>query len=98
METITQLKYVDHKVLVAGLSNEQFSSAFRRMAFPFTNAKETTTLQIYHVSHKRSETQAPVMTFTPTKCPASPGTRATIPTDGKTSLNLPRPLAPRFSP
>ena len=29
--------------------------------------EETTTLQIYHVSHKRSETQAPVMAFAPVK-------------------------------
>jgi hypothetical protein len=65
--TITDLAFADGNLWIAGLSNEQFSSAFRRTAFPFTNAKETTTLQIYHVSHKRSETQAPVMTFTPAK-------------------------------
>jgi hypothetical protein len=65
--TITDLAFADGKLWVAGLSNEQFSSAFRRMAFPFTSAEETTTLQIYHVSHRRSETQAPVMTFTPAK-------------------------------
>ncbi|HVE36009.1 MAG TPA: hypothetical protein VNC18_20755 [Gemmatimonadaceae bacterium] len=66
--TITDLAFVDGNLWIAGLSNEQFSSAFRRVAFPFTSAKEaTTTLQIYHVSHRRSETQAPVMTFAPTK-------------------------------
>lgn len=65
--TITDLAFADGNLWVAGLSNEQFSSAFRKMSFPFTSAKEaTTTLQIYHVSHKRSETQAPVMTFAPT--------------------------------
>jgi len=66
--TITDLAFTDGNLWIAGLSNEQFSSAFRRVAFPFTSAKEaTTTLQIYHVSHRRSETQAPVMTFAPTK-------------------------------
>lgn len=66
--TITDLAFVDGNLWIAGLSNEQFSSAFRRVAFPFTSEKEaTTTLQIYHVSHRRSETQAPVMTFAPTK-------------------------------
>ena len=65
--TITDLAFTDGNLWIAGLSNEQFSSAFRRMPFPFTNKEETTTLQIYHVSHRRSETQAPVMTFTPTK-------------------------------
>jgi hypothetical protein len=64
--TITDLAFADGNLWIAGLSNEQFSSAFRKMGFPFTSAKEaTTTLQIYHVSHRRSETQAPVMTFAP---------------------------------
>jgi hypothetical protein len=66
--TVTDLAFVDGNLWIAGLSNEQFSSAFRRVAFPFTSDKAaTTTLQIYHVSHRRSETQAPVMTFAPTK-------------------------------
>ena len=34
METITQLKYVDGKVLVAGLSNEEFSSSLRSHSVP----------------------------------------------------------------
>ena len=65
--TITYLGFADGNLWVAGLSNEQFSSAFRRVAFPFNSKEETTTLQIYHVSHKRSETQAPVMAFAPVK-------------------------------
>jgi hypothetical protein len=65
--TITDLAFADGQLWIAGLSNEQFSSAFRRMAFPFTAAQATTTLEIYHVSHRRSETQAPIMTFTPQK-------------------------------
>jgi hypothetical protein len=65
--TITYLGFADGSLWIAGLSNEQFSSAFRRVAFPFNSKEETTTLQIYHVSHKRSETQAPVMAFAPVK-------------------------------
>jgi hypothetical protein len=65
--TITDLAFADGNLWVAGLSNEQFSSAFRKMSFPFSAKEATTTLQIYHVSHRRSETQAPVMTFAPTK-------------------------------
>ncbi|HYV96956.1 MAG TPA: hypothetical protein VE967_05840 [Gemmatimonadaceae bacterium] len=63
--TITDIAFADGKVWIAGLSNEQFSSAFRQVAFPFVAGQQTTQLQIYHVSHKRSETQAPVMTFAP---------------------------------
>jgi hypothetical protein len=63
--TITDLAYADGQVYVAGLSNEEFASSFRRMAYPFTDRLETSTLEIYHVSHGRNETQAPIMTFIP---------------------------------
>jgi hypothetical protein len=65
--TVTDLAFVDGQLWVAGLSNEEFSSAFRRMAFPFGDALSTTTVEIYHVSHGRNETNAPVMTFLPQK-------------------------------
>lgn len=63
--TVTDLAFADGKLYVAGLSNEEFSSAFRRMSFPFGRDMATTTLEIYHVSHGRNETNAPVMTFIP---------------------------------
>ncbi|MGC4054712.1 MAG: hypothetical protein QM757_38175 [Paludibaculum sp.] len=65
METITQLKYVDGKVLVAGLSNEEFSSTLRSIPFPFEASGKGTGIEIYHGSHGRFETQAPVRTFVP---------------------------------
>jgi len=65
--TITDLAYADGRVWIAGLSNEEFSSSFRQITYPFNASLETTSLQIYHVSHKRSETQAPVMAFLPKK-------------------------------
>lgn len=63
--TVTDLAFADGRVWVAGLSNEEFSSAFRQMPFPFGEGMTTTTLEIYHVSHGQNETHAPVMTFTP---------------------------------
>ncbi|MGH7462115.1 MAG: hypothetical protein ACREMA_13980 [Longimicrobiales bacterium] len=63
--TVTDLAFADGQLYVAGLSNEEFSSAFRRMSYPFGKTMETTTLEIYHVSHGRNETNAPVMTFLP---------------------------------
>jgi hypothetical protein len=63
--TVTDLAFADGRVWVAGLSNEEFSSAFRQMPFPFGDGMSTTTLEIYHVSHGQNETHAPVMTFTP---------------------------------
>lgn len=65
--TVTDLAFSDGQLWVAGLSNEEFSSAFRRMPYPFGKGMETTTVEIYHVSHGRNETNAPVMTFLPQK-------------------------------
>jgi hypothetical protein len=65
--TVTDLAFADGQVWVAGLSNEEFSSAFRRIAYPFRDGLSTTTLQIYHVSHGQNETNAPVMTFMPSQ-------------------------------
>ena len=64
---ITDLAFVDGQVLVAGLSNEEFSSTLRRVAFPFAEKTAATTLEIYHASHNRYETQSPIETFLPFK-------------------------------
>jgi hypothetical protein len=65
METITQLKYVDGKVMVAGLSNEEFSSSLRAIPFPFEASNKGAGIEIWHGSHGRFETNAPVRTFVP---------------------------------
>lgn len=65
MQTITDMNYVDGNVMVAGLSNEEWNSALRSIPFPFTNADKGATLQIWHSSHGRYETQAPIRTFVP---------------------------------
>ena len=65
MMTITDMNYMDGNLMVAGLSNEEWSSALRSIPYPFKKAEEGATLQIWHSSHGRSETQAPVRTFVP---------------------------------
>lgn len=65
METITHLAYVDGNVVVAGLSNEEFSSSLRSIPFPFQQAAKGSSIEIYHGSHGRFETNAPVRTFVP---------------------------------
>ncbi|HTW67915.1 MAG TPA: hypothetical protein VME17_25045 [Bryobacteraceae bacterium] len=65
MMTITDMNYVNGNLLVAGLSNEEWSSALRSIPFPFKKAAEGATLQIWHSSHGKYETQAPVRTFVP---------------------------------
>lgn len=65
LETITQLAYVDGNVIVAGLSNEEFSSNLRIIPFPFHAVDKGSSVEIYHGSHGEYETQAPVRTFFP---------------------------------
>lgn len=63
--TVTDLAYVDGVLLVAGACNEEFSSALRRVPFPFTGEAQTNPIEIYHVSHGRYETASPIRTFVP---------------------------------
>jgi hypothetical protein len=66
MLTITDMAYVNGDLMVAGLSNEEWSSALRSIPFPFEKtAAEGATIQIWHASHGRYETQAPIRTFVP---------------------------------
>jgi len=66
-ESITDLAFFEDRVLVAGLSNEEFSSTFRAIPFPFKTVANGTSVEIYHGSHGRFETRSPVRTFVPFK-------------------------------
>ena len=66
--TVTDMAYVDGDpgaLLVAGLSNEEFSSRLRRIPFPFGDDVTGNSLEIFHVSHGKWETAAPIRTFVP---------------------------------
>ena len=63
--TITDMSYANGLLLVAGTSNEEFSSTFRRIPFPFTGDTSSNSLEIFHVSHGRYETAAPIRAFVP---------------------------------
>jgi hypothetical protein len=65
MLSITDLNFVDGELWVAGLSNEQFASALRRVPFPFNSMGALTTVEIYHTSHNKWETAAPIEAFLP---------------------------------
>jgi hypothetical protein len=64
-DAITDLAFVDGRVFVAGLSNEEFASKLRSIPFPFTQANAGTSVEIWHASHGRFETNSPVRTFVP---------------------------------
>ena len=59
------MSYVDGKLLVAGLSNEEFTSDMRTIPFPFKNVDKGTGVRIWHSAHGRYETASPVRTFVP---------------------------------
>jgi hypothetical protein len=63
--TITDLAWVDGTLLVAGASNEEFSSTLRVIPFPFGEAIRSSSLEIFHVSHGKYETASPIRTFIP---------------------------------
>ena len=63
--TVTDVAYVDGLLLVAGASNEEFSSTLRRIPFPFKESALANSLEIFHVSHGRYETAAPIRSFVP---------------------------------
>jgi hypothetical protein len=65
MLTITDMAYLNGRLIVAGLSNEEWSSSLRSIPFPFKEATPGTSVQIWHASHGRYETEAPVRTFVP---------------------------------
>jgi hypothetical protein len=66
-EAITDLAFLEDRVLVAGLSNEEFSSTLRAIPFPFRTVGKGTSVEIYHGAHGRFETRAPIRTFVPFK-------------------------------
>ena len=63
--TVTDMNYLDGVLLVAGASNEEFSSTLRRIPFPFNGNAQTNSLEIFHVSHGKYETASPIRTFMP---------------------------------
>ena len=64
---ISGLKFQENKLYVSGLSNEEFSSTFRVINYPFGADQMHSSLEIYHAAHGRYETYAPIKTFMPYK-------------------------------
>ena len=58
---ITDVKYFNGEVFVTGISNQRFASTLYRIPFPFTDQKETCTVEIWHPVHGEFETRAPIV-------------------------------------
>lgn len=63
MSAITDLQYSGGNLIVAGLSNEEFASKLRVLAYPFDGDSADTSIEVYHGAHGKLETRSPVRTF-----------------------------------
>lgn len=59
---ITDIDYWEGEIFVSGVSNEEFASKLRRMAYPFNSKVSTTSIEIWHAVHAQFETRAPIIT------------------------------------
>jgi hypothetical protein len=71
-QSITDLAYLDGRVYVAGLSNEEFSSRLISFPYPFESVANGTSIEIYHGAHGKYETNSPIRTFAPYKINGEP--------------------------
>mgnify|MGYP002624396016 CR=1 FL=1 len=65
MESITDLAFVDGKVIVSGLTSAENPSAVRELVFPFKKADKGTNVVIFHGAHGREENNSTVRVFVP---------------------------------
>ncbi|MCA9070610.1 MAG: hypothetical protein KDA84_16885, partial [Planctomycetaceae bacterium] len=63
--SITDMSYIDGRIVVAGLSNEEFASNLRAIEFPFSEVDAGASIEIFHGNHGRLETRSPIRTFVP---------------------------------
>jgi hypothetical protein len=64
-QSITDIAYVNGRLFIAGLSNEEFASKLRSVAYPFSTVDNGTSVEIYHGNHGAFETRSPVFAFVP---------------------------------
>jgi hypothetical protein len=58
--TVTDMKWRDGELFIAGLSNQEFSSTLRRIKYPFDSQQAITSVEIFHTGHNLIETRAPI--------------------------------------
>jgi hypothetical protein len=71
-QSITDMSFVDGKLYIAGLSNEEFASKLRAVAYPFSTADRGTSVEIFHGNHGQLETRSPVFAFVPYRIGSTP--------------------------
>ena len=64
-DSITDLAYVNGKVIVSGLAAGQSASNVREIPFPFVASDAGTPVEIFHAAHGKVEDYAAIRTFVP---------------------------------
>jgi hypothetical protein len=62
--TVTDMKWRDGELFIAGLSNQDFASTLRRIKYPFDSQQSVMSVEIYHTGHNLVETRAPIRAMT----------------------------------
>lgn len=60
MLSILDIEYHKGELFVAGISNEEFCSVLRRMAYPFNGKESISNIEMFHIAHDEYETRAPI--------------------------------------
>lgn len=64
-DSITDLAYVDGRVIVSGLSKAGSPSTIHEIAFPFVETDAGSSVEIYHGAHGKREDYSAIRTFVP---------------------------------
>jgi len=65
LNSVTDLAFVEGKLLVSGIGSGETPSTVRSFDFPFNDKIASTGLEIYHGAHGQLENYAPIRTFVP---------------------------------
>ena len=57
---IMDLEYHDGELFVAGVAYDNFRSSLRRLPYPFDGTQDVTAVEMYHITHDRYESRAPI--------------------------------------
>lgn len=70
--SITDIDYYNGALFVSGLSNSEFSSAVRRIPYPFDGTVSYASTEIYHTTNDQIESRAPIRSQTIVKAESGP--------------------------
>jgi len=63
-EAITDMTFYKGRLLIAGLSNEEFASNLRSIPYPFDKTDRGSSIEIFHGAHGKIETNSPIRVLT----------------------------------